>query len=84
MPYGVKLRPAAERDVARLPRTTGPRVARVLRGLADEPRPRGCIKLTREPGYRIRVGDWRVLYTIDDAARLVTVGRIRHRRDAYR
>jgi mRNA interferase RelE/StbE len=60
------------------------RIDRKILALAANPRPAGCKKLK---GYkdlwRVRVGDWRVLYIIDDAAKLVTVTRIAHRREAY-
>ncbi len=52
--------------------------------LAGDPRPRGCKKLEGyRDHWRIRVGDWRVVYIIDDAARVVTVTRIAHRREVY-
>ena len=60
------------------------RIDRKILAVAGNPRPAGCKKLK---GYkdlwRVRVGDWRVLYIIDDAAKLVTVTRIAHRREAY-
>lgn len=55
-----------------------------LLSLAENPRPFGCKKLTNEEGYRIRSGNIRILYRIDDAAKEVIIYRIKHRRDAYR
>jgi len=53
--------------------------------LEQNPRPHGCTKLEgSEDEYRVRVGDYRILYVIDDKAKLVTVARVRHRREAYR
>ncbi len=52
--------------------------------LAENPRPDGAKKLKGETGYRIRVGNYRVLYEIDDAAQLVIIYRVKHRRDVYR
>ncbi len=53
--------------------------------LEQTPRPHGCTKLEgSEDEYRVRAGDYRILYVIDDKAKLVTVARVRHRRDAYR
>jgi len=53
--------------------------------LADNPRPYGCRKLTgSDRDWRIRVGDYRIVYEIDDQVREVRVMRIRHRREAYR
>jgi len=60
------------------------RVATALRALTSHPRPWGCRKLVgTDADYRIRIGDHRIAYEVDDAARLVTVYRIRHRRDTY-
>ena len=53
--------------------------------LEHDPRLHGCTKLeSSEDGYRVRVGDYRVLYVIGDKAKLVTIAHVRHRRDAYR
>jgi len=52
--------------------------------LADEPRPVGAVRLAGRDDYRIRVGDYRIVYAVDDAERLVLVSRIAHRREVYR
>ena len=52
--------------------------------LAEEPRPHGTVKLAGRDDYRIRVGDWRVVYEVDDVRRRVIVVRVAHRRDVYR
>jgi len=83
--YSVLLRPAAQRDLDRLPPAIYRRVTETLIKLEQEPRPRGSKKLrvgTNE--WRLRVGAYRVLYEVDDKARLVRVFRIRHRREVYR
>jgi len=54
-----------------------------LLALENEPRPPGCLKMTGSDEWRIRVGVYRIRYLIDDASRIVTVTRIRHRRDVY-
>jgi mRNA interferase RelE/StbE len=60
-------------------------VLAAIERLAANPRPAGCTKLVgSENDWRIRVGDWRVLYTIDDKAEVVDIAAIRHRSDAYR
>jgi mRNA interferase RelE/StbE len=60
------------------------RIDRKILGLADNPRPPGCKKLRGyRDQWRIRVGDWRVVYLIDDAAKLVTITRVAHRREVY-
>ncbi len=60
------------------------RVRRAIDGLATNPRPVGCVKLAGRDDYRIRVGDFRVVYGVDDAERMVLVARIAHRREVYR
>ncbi|MCI0339616.1 MAG: type II toxin-antitoxin system RelE/ParE family toxin [Planctomycetales bacterium] len=55
-----------------------------LLGLADNPRPPGTQKLSTGDQYRVRQGDWRIVYELDDGARTVTVVKIGHRRDVYR
>jgi mRNA interferase RelE/StbE len=52
--------------------------------LAAEPYPRGCRKLSHGDGWRIRVGDYRIIYTVDEANKVVTVFALGHRRDIYR
>ena len=80
--YSVEVKPTARKELEALPDGLLARVIRKLDALADGPRPAGCKKLK---GYgdqwRIRVGDWRVVYVIDDAAKLVSVTRIAHRRE---
>jgi mRNA interferase RelE/StbE len=56
----------------------------VIDALALEPRPHGAVRLAGRDDYRVRVGDYRVVYAVDDDERLVTVGRIAHRREVYR
>ncbi len=85
MAYRVELRPSAARELARLPRDERERVDARILSLADDPRPMGAIKLHDRSGeHRARVGDYRIVYVIDDAARLVTVTQIGNRRDVYR
>lgn len=75
----------AERDLKRLPAEVFARVVEAMQGLRDNPRPPGCRKLTgAERDWRIRVGDYRVVYEIDSQARAVRIMRVRHRREVYR
>jgi mRNA interferase RelE/StbE len=77
--------PAAERDIRHLAPDVGERVVAALRALRENPRPAGCLLLRdyHPRTWRIRVGDWRVLYEIDDHAGVVTVTGVRHRSKAY-
>lgn len=84
MPYAVSVVRRAQRHLAQLPSADYGRVRDALRALAETPRPVGCVKLTGREAWRIRVGDYRVIYEIDDRQHTVLVRQIRHRRDAYR
>lgn len=82
--YSVEVKPPARKELEALPDELLARVVRKLDALADSPRPAGCRKLKGyEDQWRIRVGDWRVVYVIDDAAKLVSITRIAHRREVY-
>lgn len=83
--YSVSLLPAARRDLRRLPPEVHDRIEAAITQLETNPRPPGCRKLVGfENEWRLRVRDYRVLYVIDDALKLVVVARIAHRREAYR
>ena len=82
--YSVVITRGAGRDLDRLDRAVLTRVAREIDELSTEPRPTGCRKLVNQVSlWRVRVGDWRVLYEIDDATRAVRVVAVRHRSKAY-
>jgi mRNA interferase RelE/StbE len=77
--------PAARRDLRALSRDAAVRVAKAIDALAEDPRPPGC-RLLRDQAsrtWRVRVGDWRILYDIDDAAGVLTVLHVLHRSKAY-
>lgn len=83
--YRVLLERAAEKDLKRLSAEIHDRVIATIRASAQNPRPPGCRKLAgSENDWRIRVGDYRVVYEIADEIRIVRVNRVRHRRDVYR
>lgn len=83
--YRLALIPRAERELAALPKVVQARIDARILALAQEPRPRGVKKLQGEEGlYRIRVGDYRVVYSVDDKALLVLVVRIAPRGQVYR
>jgi mRNA interferase RelE/StbE len=84
-PYRVIVSNAARKEALALPRDVQQRIRPVIAALADEPRPHGSEKLKgSERFYRVRVGDYRVIYHVEDADLTVTVTRIKHRRDVYR
>ena len=81
--YDIFVLPSAQRDLDKLEASGFARIIKKIRGLTREPRPVGCLKLTGEEGYRLRVGDYRVLYRIDDPSKRVYLYRVKHRKDAY-
>jgi mRNA interferase RelE/StbE len=82
--YSVELKASARKELDRLPAKSIQRIFPKLEGLAAEPRPDGCKKLKGgQREWRIRVGDYRVVYTIDDEKLVVSVTRIRHRSEVY-
>ena len=84
MTYEVLLKRSAERELSNLHHATHDRIIRRIAGLGSTPRPAGAVKLQGQDAYRVRVGDYRVLYAVDDARRRVEVIAIGHRRDVYR
>jgi mRNA interferase RelE/StbE len=82
--YRVALTSSPEKELSRLPKKVIARVIPRLEQLGPAPRPPKCKKLKGgDNEWRIRVGDYRIIYVIDDAARTVDVTRIAHRRDVY-
>ena len=82
--YKVELRRRAQRTLHRLPQTDFEAVVEAVKQLAQTPRPRGMEKVKTTGLWRIRQGDYRIIYCIDDSQQLVTVVRIGHRREIYR
>jgi mRNA interferase RelE/StbE len=86
VPYKVVIKPSAVRELEAVePRAALQRVVAAIRALAEAPRPSGTEKLSgRKNLYRIRVRPFRILYQVDDEARIVRVVKVGHRRDVYR
>jgi mRNA interferase RelE/StbE len=82
--YLVTLKRSAEKELSRLPGEIHDRVIERLIILQDNPRPAGARKLRGREGYRIRIGDYRVLYVIHDSEQQVEVYSVAHRREVYR
>jgi mRNA interferase RelE/StbE len=82
--YRVEVQRSAERDLDRLSKMLFDRISARLVALAEVPRPPGAEKLTGLEAFRVRVGDYRIIYEVDESARIVVVTRIRHRREVYR
>lgn len=82
--YEVVFTSRAERELKRLDRLVKNRILATAIGLTNNPRPSGCLKIKgQENRWRVRVGDWRIGYEIDDDARVVKVVAVGHRREFY-
>jgi mRNA interferase RelE/StbE len=81
--YSVSILPSAQRQLAKLPNAIAIRIEDKLLGLEKDPRPPGCKKLKGRNAWRIRIGDYRVIYEIRDNQLIITVIAIAHRRDVY-
>lgn len=84
-PYSLVIKRSAEKELKAIPSGDLKRIIDRIRSLAQQPRPSGCEKLSGESErYRIRQGDYRIVYGIDDIAHHVEIVRIGHRREVYR
>jgi len=82
-PCRIELRPAAARALRKLDPAIRLRIRGAIALLADDPRPPASRPLRGRPGYRVRVGDYRIIYTIADDVLLIVVVALRHRREVY-
>jgi len=84
-PYTVRYDPRALKELAKLDRPVARRIVKFVDALSADPRPPGCRALVGYPGlWRIRIGDYRVVYTVKDAELVVLVLRAAHRSESYR
>lgn len=82
--YSVVIKSSAQKELDALDDAVFRRIDRRIVALAENPRPAGCKKLKGyKDQWRIRIGDWRVVYVIDDSAERVSITRVAHRRDVY-
>ena len=84
MKYEVRIIASAEKEMDKLLSSVHTRLAEKIISLGNEPRPSGVKKLIGRNEYRLRVGDYRILYTVDDANYVVTIFAARHRKEVYR
>lgn len=83
--YSVRLKRSAEKDLRRIDKSRVPSIVAAFESLEKNPRPEGCRKLVgSDSTYRIRIGEYRVVYLIEDTICIVEVERVRHRKDVYR
>ncbi len=84
MMYKVEVSNTARKQILKIPPPHFHRIKTHISDLAENPRPPDALKLKGEAGYRLRVGDYRILYEVDDKRREVVIYRVRHRGDVYR
>jgi mRNA interferase RelE/StbE len=83
--YAVTFARSARKELGKIPSSAAQRIIERIEALTEIPRPSGVIKLQGNKNlWRLRIGDYRVIYSIDDPARVIDVSVVRHRRDAYR
>lgn len=83
MTYRIELRPAAVRALKQIDHQDRDRLRGAIALLGEDPRPPGAKALRGRPGLRVRVGDYRIIYTVDDDVLIVAVVTLGHRRDVY-
>jgi mRNA interferase RelE/StbE len=81
--YTVLILPSAQKQLSKLPNAIASRIEDKLLELEQDPRPSGCKKLKGRDAWRVRIGDYRVIYEINDGKLIVTVITIGHRREVY-
>jgi len=82
--YEVLIKRSAADELATIPKKDLRRIVERIRSLAEEPRPHGSEKLSAQERYKIRRGDYRIVYSIDDAAKTIEIFKIGHRSEIYR
>jgi len=82
--YEILFRRSVARDLEGIPRKDLRVILKKIRALGDEPRPRGCEKLSGKEQYRVRHGVHRIVYSIQDEDRTIWIVKVGHRRDVYR
>lgn len=82
--YSVLIQPSAQKEIERLPKVAQSKVLKALVALTDNPRPMSCRKLVGADAWRVRVGEYRIVYWIEDNVLSVEVVKVAHRKDVYR
>lgn len=82
--YSIFIKPSAVKELKKIPKKYLPKITKKIQSLAKDPRPPGCEKLSGQERYRIRQGDYRIVYSIEDDKLTVVVVKIGHRRDVYK
>lgn len=83
MSYSVFIKRSAQKQISKIPPQDNQRIKAAIRKLSEVPRPHGCKKLVGRPAFRIRVGNYRIVYEIHDKKLIVLIVDVGHRRDVY-
>jgi mRNA interferase RelE/StbE len=82
--YKIEIKKSAAKEISKLPKVALKRIVERIGALGEEPRPKGCKKLSADEKYRIRVGVYKVLYSIDDDRLIIFVVKAGHRKEIYK
>jgi len=82
--YKITIKKSAAKELADIPKKDLPKIVKRIQTLAQNPRPHGSQKLSRKEEYRVRQGNYRIVYSVDDKVLAVDVVKIGHRREVYR
>ena len=82
--YSIQIKKSALKELSHITLPYNTKIVTAVDSLANNPRPEGVKKLKGEDAYRIRVADYRIIYTIEDVIKVVAIQRIRQRKDAYK
>jgi len=82
--YKIRIKKSAEKELSKIPEKELLKILDIIKSLSNDPHPTGSIKLTNQEKYRVRVGNYRILYQIEDNIRTVFVVKVGHRKDIYR
>lgn len=82
--YSIYFRKSVEKELKRIPKHDLSRLMERIKALSSEPRPHGCEKLSGQERYRVRQGNYRIIYSVQDNELIVWVVKVGHRRDVYR
>ena len=81
--YKIEIKKSAEKEISKLPKLVIKRIIYKIETLSDDPRPKGCKKLSADEKYRIRVGVYRILYSIEDEKLVIFIVKVAHRKKVY-
>ena len=81
--YKIEIKKSAAKEISKLPKVAVQRIVEKIQTLSDEPRPNGCKKLSGDEKYRIRVGVYRILYSITDEKLVIFIVKVGHRKEIY-